>query len=160
MNSVKKSLDYMTNYRGFAILMIVMVHCLTCFYNRSNVEYPYLYSFLGHSTDLFLFISGFLFEYLLYKKYTYKSFILKKIRRLIIPYIFWALPISIALFIIKGEDIKYLLYTIFTGLGHGNDAHWYIPFIFTLFALSPALTFLQKKNYYIPSFYQFLFLFL
>lgn len=146
MKVTKKSLDYMTNYRGFAILMIVMVHCLTYFYNRNYEEYPYLYSFWGHSTDLFLFISGFLFEYLLYKKYSYKTFISKKIRRLIIPYLFWALPISIVYFVIKGFDIKFLIYTLFTGLGHANDAHWYIPFIFTLFVLSPLLTFLQSKK--------------
>ena len=67
MSIGKKSLDYMTYYRGFAILMIVMVHCVTTFLSRDSSCYPYTYYLFAHSTDLFLFISGFLFEYLQHK---------------------------------------------------------------------------------------------
>lgn len=142
----ENTLNYMTQYRGFAILMIVMVHCITRFLDRSNTMYNYIYAFWSNSTDLFLFISGFLFEHLLYKKYPYKVFIKKKVSRLIVPYIFWALPVSLLLFCYKGFDFKYLGYTMWSGLEHFNDAHWYIPFIFGLFVISPLFVFLQKKK--------------
>jgi len=131
----------MTYFRGFAIIMIVMVHCITSFLNTKNPSYPYLYSFFVHSTNIFLFISGFLFEYLQFKKYPYGTFIKKKVNRLIVPYLFWALPVAIVLMLTKYKESgwEYLAYTMWTGLNHGNNAHWYITFIFMVFLIFPPL---------------------
>ena len=155
-NEVKKStqgnLSYMTFYRGFAIIMIVMVHCTTRYLDKENVLYPYILQFFVNSTNIFLFISGFLFEYLLYKKYPYSVFIGKKIRRLIIPYLFWSIPVIIALLLSlhRSDALRYLVWTLWTGLDHLNDAHWYIPFIFIVFLISPLFAFLQKKKLLYP----------
>lgn len=139
--TIKKegNLAYMTYFRGFAIIMIVMVHCVTCFFDSKDLLYPYTYSFFVHSTNIFLFISGFLFEYLQYKKYTYGAFIKKKVNRLIVPYLFWAFPVAILLTLTKYKEIglEYLVYTMWTGLNHGNNAHWYITFIFMVFLIFP-----------------------
>lgn len=145
----KETLKYMTYYRGFAIVMIVMVHCVTRFL-KGNATFEYGYAFLAHSTNLFLFISGFLFEYLLYKKYPFKVFVEKKVRRLIIPYLFWALPVALVFFVLKGFDFKYLGWTMWTGLGHSNEAHWYIHFIFLVFLISPVYVWLQNKKLLYP----------
>lgn len=140
-NKNEGNLTYMTNFRGFAIIMIVMVHCVTCFMDTNNTLFPYLHSFFVHSTNVFLFISGFLFEYLQYKKYPYGTFIKKKVNRLIFPYLFWALPIAIVLMLTRYKEsgLEYLAYTMWTGLSHGNNAHWYITFIFMVFIIFPML---------------------
>lgn len=141
-----EKLIWMDWFRGFSILMIVMLHCLTRYMSKGSVSYPYLYALFAHSTNLFLFISGFFFEYLLYKKYTYKSFILKKLKRFLIPYTFWALPVILVLFVYKKFDFSYLIYSFWTGLEHYNNAHWYIHFILLVFLFSPLYVFLQNKN--------------
>ena len=70
----------------------------------------------------------------------------KKIKRLIIPYLFWALPVSLVYFVHLGFDFSYLGFTMLTGFKHINPPHWYIPFIFCVFAISPIFSFLQQKK--------------
>ena len=86
----RERLDYMNLYRGFTILCIVFVHSLTRFLDHSLWYYDLLSQFLGESTCLFCFISGFFYEYIGYDTLTYKQFVIKKIRRLILPYLFWS----------------------------------------------------------------------
>jgi len=150
--SAPGNLSYMTFFRGFAIIMIVMVHCTTRYLDKDNTLYPYVLQFFVHSTNIFLFISGFLFEYLLYKKYPYSVFIGKKIRRLIIPYLFWSIPVVLAFLLAlhRSDPLRYLVWTLWTGLDHLNDAHWYIPFIFIVFLISPLFVFLQKNKLLYP----------
>ena len=146
----KKYLSYMNFYRGWVIILIVSLHCAHRFLDHDSSYYLYVSAFLNHSTNLFLFISGFLFEFLLSKKYTYATFIKKKVHRLLVPYLFWALPVSLAIFVYKGFDFGYLAYTMLTGLNHFNGPHWYIPFIWLIFVMSPIYVYLSKKNILYP----------
>ena len=146
----KEYLNYMNFYRGWVIVLIVALHCAHRWLDHDSSYYLYVSAFLNHSTNLFLFISGFLFEFLLSKKYTYKTFMMKKVHRLLVPYLFWALPISIVLFVYKGFDWKFLAFTMLTGLRHYNGAHWYIPFILLIFAMSPIYVYLYKKKILYP----------
>lgn len=145
-------LTYMNFFRGFTIIMIVMVHCTTRYLDKEHFMYPYIYDFFAHSTNIFLFISGFLFEYLLYKEYPYSVYIHKKIKRLIVPYLFWSVPIVVAfmLTVHQSDWLRYFVWTMWTGLDHFNDAHWYIPFIFMIFVISPLFVCLQKRGVLYP----------
>lgn len=146
----KEYLNYINYYRGWVIVLIVALHCAHRWLDKDGSYYPYVSAFLDHSTNLFLFISGFLFEFLLYKKYTYKTFMMKKVHRLLVPYLFWALPICLVLFVYKGFDWIYLAFTMLTGTKHYNGAHWYIPFILLIFVMSPLYVYLYKKKILYP----------
>jgi peptidoglycan/LPS O-acetylase OafA/YrhL len=146
----KEYLNYINFYRGWVIVLIVSLHCAHRWLDKDGSYYLYFCAFLDHSTNLFLFISGFLYEFLLYKKYTYKTFMMKKVRRLLVPYLFWALPVCLAIFVYKGFDWEYLAFTMLTGTNHFNGAHWYIPFILLIFMMSPIYVYLDKKKVLYP----------
>lgn len=139
----------MTQYRGITILCIVMVHSLYRFLDSSVWYFDYLYQLLGESTCIFCFISGFLFYHIDYSKYSYCEFVIKKAKRLLLPYFCWTLPFLVLEHIFRfGEiDIKWFLWSLVSGMSLFNGALWYIQLIFTIFLIAPLLKSLFKKNY-------------
>ncbi len=136
----------MTNFRGIAILLILLVHSVTRF--KGMPYFEYIYPIFAHSTVVFLFISGFLFEHVTNKKQmSYGTFLSKKIKRLIYPYFFWLIPgLIVTILLGRAGGLDWLCYTILIGVGHLNDVHWYIPFIFLVFSLFPFWKWLEKKE--------------
>lgn len=86
-------------FRGFAIIFVVFSH-LTIY--PSTFESGYT-SFFSYGTFYFVFISGFLFYYLR-EKFEYFSYLSRKVRYVVIPYIFISLPV-----------LFWANYVIFTG---------------------------------------------
>jgi len=82
----KAFLPYIEWFRGLSILLIVLSHI------RSSILPKEYYYVLQNATVYFLFISGFLFHYLYNPQETVVSFYIKKIQRLILPYLVAALP--------------------------------------------------------------------
>ncbi|MEG1998528.1 MAG: acyltransferase family protein, partial [Bacteroidales bacterium] len=114
-----------------------------------SVLYQFVYTF---HMPLFMALSGFLFGKLFSEDFSYKSFIIKKAKRLIIPYITY----SLLLFIIKYAagffvTLKYPLLL--------NDAIYFILvqpnigfasflwFIYTLFLIFCIVPFFKKINH-------------
>lgn len=143
-------------YRALAIVFIIAPHI---FYvsdiNLNSFPGQTVYNFFTGSTANFVFISGFLFYHVFYKKNRINVFFGKKVRRLLIPYtLFSILPILLK---IKEEPAYWKDYLNLGNEGVFNEyiipffafylsgdhmiAYWYIPFAMLTFALYP----LHKK---------------
>lgn len=122
--------------RVMAMLMIVAYHSMLYYtdnwWQLGGPTIPFWVKTAGilNAIDLpmFVFISGILFGYLYITKDKYrnkKQFIIKKFRRLIIPYIFWGIFLIIAMpSLNKAENL-------FTGIGH----LWFLLMLFEVFII-------------------------
>ncbi|PST85367.1 hypothetical protein C9I86_19425 [Photobacterium sp. NCIMB 13483] len=141
----KKSFLKNMNYlRGFAILNIIIVHIWTIptLYVENDSIYQKIINvtreILFHDSSIyFIFISGFFLKYLSFAsplKY-YKT----KFKNILLPYI--VLSSTIFIFNIYIGEINFSLLTFFRYifLGEAQVQYWYIPFIVTIFLISPML---------------------
>lgn len=144
------SLNY---FRAVAIIFIVAAHCygFTGWQTDTIFQGTLANFFLG-GTALFVFISGFLFHHIFYKRFQYGPFISKKIQYVLVPYLvlssaallydLWSgtgYPAA-ALSERPSMDVgDYLsVFAVYYGTGRGTFAYWYIPFIMAVFLLSPV----------------------
>jgi len=153
-------LNSINHFRAIAIIIIVAGHC---FYSVDvsfdSLPELTLGNLIGGGTVLFVFISGFLFHHIFYKRYQFKKFMSGKLQKVLLPYTLlaivpivqsvatqdafydWYDPVGtgwINLYIIPA--IKYY----FTG--RFLTAYWYIPFVMLLFLMSPLhIAFIRLK---------------
>ena len=141
-------------FRGISIIFIVFGHCiyLADFKYNSILGYT-IQNLTQGGTSFFVFISGFLFHHIFYKKFDFKKFMIKKIKYVLTPYLVLStIPIIYLLlkFCISGIissntfSLQYnelLGFPFFrhylTGVSHIFIGYWYIPFIMIVFAMSP-----------------------
>lgn len=142
-----KSFDY---FRAVTIVLIVAGHCygisgwkVTTFSDRV------LANIISGGTSLFVFISGFLFHHVFYKRYSYFKFIKGKIKNVYSPYICVSIiPIAYSIytknpypeFYFGSTDTLFdqVLRPTFLYFWYGGVlVYWYIPFIMTMFLISP-----------------------
>lgn len=146
-------LNSINNFRAIAILFIVAGHC---FYvsniNPSDFWESLVYTLVNGGTIFFVFISGFLFHHLFYRKYEFILFFKSKIKRLLIPYTILSLLPIVLCFKFKpnywGSDVTTqsygILFNYFASTlkyfisGEHMVAYWYIPFALLIFLFSPA----------------------
>jgi surface polysaccharide O-acyltransferase-like enzyme len=163
-----KSFEY---FRGISILFIVAGHCFQLGnWEINNVFEKFIANIIAGGSSLFVFISGFLFHHVFFKKYKYERFIFKKIRNVLIPYLVLSvLPIIYFVFIKGGgphvdymqlDENKWLLSVLFYIFsGSTLTAYWYVPFIMVVFFLSPLfISFIEanrKKQIIITIFFVF-----
>ena len=147
-------LNYMNVFRAIAIIIIVGGHTF-----GGNCANPFIKKILSeifeNGTALFVFISGFLFQYLS-DRFEYVNYLKKKVINIIAPYIITSIiGILILLAFPKlnlfGNLSLFLQIPIFltTGYYH-NGPTWYIPMTTIFFILSAILLKLEKihiKNY-------------
>ena len=136
-----KTLDHMNLLRVFGISIVVLRHTFAPFTNSWKIsefyDYNIIADFIGRyistlSMPLFVFISGYIYSYLRnsLKKYgTYKVLTHKKIRRLLIPYLFFALIYNY--FFLEFDSLKTYLIHLWFGSGH----LWFLLMMFILFLL-------------------------
>ena len=150
---MSKFLSYILNLRGVAILIVVGVHARG---NQSDwgfheTAHDLLSTFLdareGNGTVMFIFIGGFLFQYLTHQNFEFMKYLEKKFMYVILPYLLISIPI-IAFRIyshysfglpprFNEQSIFYqLFYYMFTGLHLAP--FWFISTI-VLFYLSAPL---------------------
>lgn len=132
-----KSFDY---FRGIAIILIVSGHSLIGFF---KYDHTLIYNFISGSSTYFVFISGFLFQWLMNDRYSYQAFLLKKYRNLVKPYLICSVPALIYMFAwnrmppVLGEPGRYEGTLLAFLTGRQMIAYWYIPFITIIFLLAP-----------------------
>jgi len=151
-----KSLEY---FRAVAIIFIVAGHCIGISgWKLDGFEDRVLANLIGGGSALFVFISGFLFHHVFYPKFNYRKFIWKKFQNVYIPYLILAtLPIVYAVttksilpeYFFGSETGVYnrlvepaILYYFYGGV----LVYWYIPFIMTMFLMSPVFCVFIKTN--------------
>jgi len=145
MRTDKKFLVSIHYFRAFAILNIVAIHLWIV---PARFGYPgarlidTLREVLFHgSTMYFLFISGFLFCHLS-PKFNLFTYYKRKFITVVCPYLFMSFVI---LFIQAIKDrtespISFVRLFVRTALvGSAQDQYWYIPFIVSVFIVSPLL---------------------
>lgn len=134
----REFIPYLHAFRGVAIILIMMTH----------LEVPdWFLNLVANGTVFFAFISGFLFSYLYDEHTTTRQFLVGKMGRLLLPYAIAVLPGLFYVYATQVQDdwLTYTVQTFATGVGHFNDAHWYIPFISLMFLSYPVLGILQRR---------------
>lgn len=148
----EKSADFdwgMHYLRGFAIVCIVVMHILTRFEKPQITR-----AFFLASTVYFLFISGYLCQYLALKRPVVpRVFYQKKFLNVILPYIVMSL-LTIGLVWLtdvprvglpKPDAITPAAVLKMLAMGKAQIPYWYIPFVAVLFLVSPLITRLSLK---------------
>lgn len=128
-------------FRAIAIVCVVAGHSIssTGWVIDSIAEKVIANIILG-GTNLFVFISGYLFHHVFKNRYTFKGFMQQKAQRVLLPYLFLSvLPILMA---VKNDHPAGLSGAIPSYLGHLMKGdiwicYWYVPFVMAMFALSP-----------------------
>jgi len=144
-----KNMNYL---RGFAIFCIMSVHIW--WVPAESVEPHSIYlklisvarELLFHdSTIFFIFISGFLFEYLS-SKYSISEYYKSKFKNVFIPYI--VLSTIILTYQLLVNDSDFMLNNFFSIIlmGEAQFQYWYIPFICVVFIISPLLLKIPKEK--------------
>jgi len=149
MKTNAKTLDHMNLLRVFGISIVVLRHTFAPFTNSWSIseyyEYDMIADFIGRyistlSMPLFVFISGYIYSYLRnsLKKYkTYKILTHKKTRRLLVPYLFFALIYDY--FFLEFDSVSTYLSHLWFGSGH----LWFLLMMFIMFLL-----FYPFENYF------------
>ncbi len=154
-----KSLEY---FRAIAIVLIVTGHCYSISgWQISSFADRVLANLISGGTTLFVFISGFLFHHVFYPTFSYRIFMKKKVRNVLLPYLFLSIFAIVQALYIHGpfaefyfgpqqtfmdQVIKPVLLYLLTG---GVFVYWYIPFIMCIFLLSPL--FVRFIHYSAPT---------
>jgi hypothetical protein len=130
-------------FRAAAILLIVAGHSYAVAGIRlgSNFDNT-LVSLIAGATALFVFISGFVFDYVFRARYSYRSFVLDRAQKILIPYslltagFVFSHSLLTAGFVFSNWTSAEQLFRYFA-FGDTFEAYWYIPFIMLMFAFSP-----------------------
>jgi surface polysaccharide O-acyltransferase-like enzyme len=148
-------LNSVNYFRGICILFIVAGHCVSPsgWHIDSFFEKVFINLVYGGSA-LFVFISGFLFHHVFYNNFDYLTFVTKKVKNVLIPYLILSSAPIIYFVIYKGtasgrysdyiflqKEGVYYEYArpiiMYLWSGCTLTAYWYIPFIMIVFLLSP-----------------------
>ena len=153
VKKVKKPiLNYINVFRGLAILLILAGHTMQIGPAGSLTRAVSREIWAG-GTVLFVFIAGFLFEYLSHK-FEYKDYLSKKWTNVIKPYIFTAIPGIILCFTLpvlygnpfsEYNPLVQIGVFLTTGRVHNVPA-WFIPMIVIFFLLSSLLLKAERKG--------------
>ncbi|MBE0471115.1 MAG: acyltransferase [Methyloprofundus sp.] len=136
---------------------IVAGHCLSAFdWHALEAQGRALKIFFGNGSVLFVFIAGYLFQYLS-GKYLVKKYFSSKLKNVIIPYFLMSLPAIYFFTWVKQrdgvwpgfyEDPQWLQIIHFYLTGMQLTPYWFIPMIILFYIISPLLNYLDKKPYF------------
>lgn len=152
-------INSINHYRAIAIIFIVAGHT----FEISDLKLDSFFenvigNLINGGTINFVFISGFLFHSIFYKRFKYSQFLKSKMKRILLPYLFLSIvPIIIRLYLIpdfwsdvNSDGVNFWEYIIsalkYLITGSHLIAYWYIPFVILLFLMSPFhIKFIQLK---------------
>jgi peptidoglycan/LPS O-acetylase OafA/YrhL len=143
-------LSYIHSLRALAILSIVAVHCLPLFaWDPFRWQDRLLLSLVSNGTVLFVFVAGFLFQYLSYR-FEYRRYLKSKLQNVLLPYVCVSLPM------IAYQAVKHygtfnpnyihhwqtaaqnVAWALLTGT-HIIVTFWFIPMVAIFYLLAPVL---------------------
>lgn len=151
--SHKPKLNYINYFRAIAIVMIVLGHSI-CWGNKEGRIYMTNTFLFKGGTFIFVFIAGFLFQYLSYK-FEYLDYLKKKFFNVVLPYFFCITPAIIA-FLLTNTNQKiplehmngflkvvssYLFGMVF------NNPTWFVGMIIIFFIAAPLFLFIKKHKF-------------
>lgn len=151
----KGFISYIHNFRGIAIIFVIAGHLLLE-WPKDSLTYLFLRALWENGTVLFVFIAGYLFQYLS-RKFEYKDYLLKKLQNVLIPYVIVSIPI-IVFRIYQNDYPGYLLaehpdfaswsagYKILYFMLHGAHMQqlWFVPMITLFYLAAPVLIYIDR----------------
>lgn len=149
-----RKIDEIHYLRGFSILLIMTGHIL--YVDTDSSFYLFVETFFPNSTLLFVFISGYLFQYLLVK-FSFKQYLVKKVKYVIFPYLIISIPLIafrilyqpsyLAEVVVNDINTKSYIYQVVFYLTSGLHLVplWYIPMISIFFVLAPVFKFIDTN---------------
>ncbi|WP_417761202.1 acyltransferase family protein [Shewanella sp.] len=126
--------------RGIAIMLIVAGHSI---YNSGEGFPLLLENLLRGGTALFVFISGYFFHRVFYKRFEFRSFMQNKINNVLWPFLIISFIGLFALIpqwlLLDKHPLEQVPLDMWYTLRNGYVLypHWYIPFILVVFLISP-----------------------
>lgn len=111
-------------------------------YREFGVIGRLVFFLLGDATTLFVFIAGYLFTYLEQDRFDFRSYLWKKLRYVILPYLILSVPaIGAGIYFSRPELLDltreaFVLWSLIVG-GAVVGPMWFIPMISTYFVVSP-----------------------
>ncbi|RYG06012.1 MAG: acyltransferase [Chitinophagaceae bacterium] len=155
----KEFISYIHNFRGVAICFVVAPHILLA-WDADSQLYKFFRVLWENGTVLFIFIAGYLFQYLSHR-FEYKDYLKKKMEGVILPYFIVSAPIIVYRLMTNDNPgyildaypdftqwamLKKLAYFIFTG-AHMQQM-WFIPMIMIYYLIAPLLLWIDKHPKY------------
>lgn len=153
-------LVYLHAFRAVAIIFIVFGHCVRVFdWSPTPRVELFLLDLLENGTVLFVFIAGYLFEYLS-DRYEYRNYVSTKIRNVIVPYLIISIPGLVHDIVLSdpvaiwpqlaGTDWLYQVGWFLLKGGAGlNFPMWFIPMIALFYLAAPVfMQFVRRPALY------------
>jgi surface polysaccharide O-acyltransferase-like enzyme len=159
---------YIHNFRGIAILLIVLGHTIS-FLDAADdsLAVTVIRVTIFNSSAYFIFIAGFLFQFLL-RKYQYTIYLRNKLSNVILPYFLVSIP-GIFLCLVKNhpfyetvESISFKDWFLLRKIAHlyitgSHFFHfWFVPVICIFYICAPVFIWIDRH----PRYYEFLPLFI
>ncbi|MDX2321704.1 MAG: acyltransferase family protein [Moritella sp.] len=151
-------MQFINNYRGIAILLIVLIHAIGTINHDDSAILLGVGLLLDNSTILFVVVAGYLFSSLS-TNFDYLKFIKHKFKIIIIPYFFVSIP-AVFIYMSGLKDSHYWIdMNWFTSLNviyqylylMGSGAHlvtlWFIPMIIPFYLFSPGIIYIKNKQW-------------
>jgi surface polysaccharide O-acyltransferase-like enzyme len=136
---------------------VVAGHCLSLFqWERSRWQDQLIASLVLNGTVFFIFVAGFLFQYLSHK-FEYRRYLKSKLKTVVLPYVIVSLPVLLvqALHHTGTFDPAYrhhwptviqnAAWSLLTG-NHILVPFWFIPMIVVFYLLAPALLWIDRDG--------------
>ena len=158
----KKFINSINYFRGLAIIIIVLGHSYDlAHWNISNNFEVFIHALSLNGTVYFVFISGFLYYHIFYRKFNYKKFMIKKAQYVLLPYLLISIiPILLTVFLGGGgeplpdnlRNQPFIAVIWYLATGTIINAYWYIPMATLLFAVSPLVNLIIKSEKVLEAF--------
>lgn len=156
------SLQYLNNFRGIAILLIIFGHALSALPN-SQSSVSLLLPVFSNGTLLFVLIAGQFFA-ALSANFTYKNFIKNKFLFVVLPYLILSLPAALIYLLGLKQSHEWMDMQWFSQLhpliAYGylliTGAHlgplWFVPMIMLYYIFSPLWIAILNRRWILPVF--------
>jgi acyl-coenzyme A synthetase/AMP-(fatty) acid ligase/peptidoglycan/LPS O-acetylase OafA/YrhL len=149
-------IDHVQTMRSIAIMLVVASHS----WHALPVWTSTLpYHFFRHVNLMFIFVAGYLFQYLL-KNFSFGSYFKVKLQTVLLPYCIVSIPL-ILIYVLGfkdpaplhapawAEDSELMLTLHMLATGTHLAPLWFIPMIMLIYVIAPALRFVDQR----PSLY-------
>lgn len=148
-------LNYIHNFRAIAIILIVLGHSISYFSWSTHEKLLHTILF-SNGTVLFVIIAGFLMQHLFFK-HDHREFYIRKIRHVVLPYLFSSIPAIIIFIFFLERDARYVFegfyqesvvtqISWFYLTGTHLAPFWFLPMIILIFLIAPLLKWGDKNN--------------
>ena len=150
-------LGYIHTFRAIAIFFIVAGHSIDTFNWTDSPDLGRaLRIFFSNGTILFVFIAGYLFQYLS-PRYDVKKYFISKLKNVLLPYVLISIPAILIFTLVQKRDTVWdgfydeplwLQVVNFYVTGTHLAPLWFIPMITLFYLISPVLIWADKVRFF------------